>query len=125
MVIPGREELTLQPGGVHIVLRGLKKALRPYDRFDLTLVFEKVGAVQAEVLVEEKTSTPSAEMKVRHARPRARDHVRRNRVARVSATEGTTSHCKRGDNPVPMSGSTGISGEYVQLCRTVVFNRSL
>jgi len=56
VVIPGRGELTLQPEGEHIVLSGLKKPLRPYDSFELTLVFEKVGAVQIEVLVEEKTS---------------------------------------------------------------------
>jgi len=56
VVIPDRGELTLQPGGAHIALSGLKKPLRPYDSFDLTLVFEKVGAVEVEVLVEEKTS---------------------------------------------------------------------
>jgi copper(I)-binding protein len=53
--IPGLDEITLQPGGAHILLRGLKKPLRPYDSFGLTLVFEKAGTVQVEVLVEEKT----------------------------------------------------------------------
>jgi periplasmic copper chaperone A len=56
VVIPSRGELTLQPGGAHIVLSGLAKPLRPYDSFDLTLVFEKAGAVQVEVMVEEDLS---------------------------------------------------------------------
>jgi copper(I)-binding protein len=61
VVILGHGELTLQPGGTHIVLSGLKKSLRPYDSFELKLVFEKVGPVQVEVLVEEKTSDAGRE----------------------------------------------------------------
>jgi copper(I)-binding protein len=56
LLIPSRGELTLQPGGAHIALSGLKKPLYPYDNFDLTLVFEKAGAVHVDVMVEEKTS---------------------------------------------------------------------
>src|SRR5262249_5754367 len=56
LAIPGLGEITLIPGGVHIVLSGLMKALLPYDSFYLTLEFEKAGVMQVEVLVEEKTS---------------------------------------------------------------------
>jgi periplasmic copper chaperone A len=54
--IPGRGELMLRSDGPHIVLSGLKKPLRAYDSFALTLVFEKAGAVDVEVSVEEQTS---------------------------------------------------------------------
>ena len=40
------------------MLSGLRKPLRPYDSFDLTLVFEKAGAVRVEVMVEENTDNP-------------------------------------------------------------------
>ena len=56
---------------------------------------------------------------------RVRDHIKYRRLVRVSATEGTTSHCNMGDSPVPMSGNTGISREYAQFWRTVVFSHSL
>ena len=58
LLMPGLGEITVQPGGVHIVLSGLRKPLRPYDSFDLTLVFEKAGAVRVEVMVEENTDNP-------------------------------------------------------------------
>jgi copper(I)-binding protein len=54
--IPGRGELLLKPDGPHIVLSGLKKPLRAYVSFALTLVFEKAGAVNVQVSVEEQTS---------------------------------------------------------------------
>ena len=54
--IPGRGELILRSDGPHIVLSGLKKPLRAYDSFALTLVFEKAGAVNVQVSVEEQTS---------------------------------------------------------------------
>jgi copper(I)-binding protein len=54
--IPGRGELMLRSDGPHIVLSGLKKPLRAYGSFALTLVFEKAGAVDVEVSVEEQTS---------------------------------------------------------------------
>ena len=54
--IPGRGELRFRSDGPHIVLSGLKKPLRAYDTFALTLVFEKAGSVNVEVSVEEQTS---------------------------------------------------------------------
>jgi hypothetical protein len=54
--IPGRGGLMLRSDGPHIVLSGLKKPLRAYDSFALTLVFEKAGSVNVEVSVEEQTS---------------------------------------------------------------------
>ncbi|MDX2157339.1 MAG: copper chaperone PCu(A)C [Hyphomicrobiaceae bacterium] len=39
--------------GQSILLRGFKKPLSPYDTFTLSLVFEKAGRIDVEVLVEE------------------------------------------------------------------------
>ncbi len=47
-VEPGAE-LVFQPGGLHIMLIGLKKPLRQGDVFALTLVFEKAGPVTVDV----------------------------------------------------------------------------
>jgi copper(I)-binding protein len=56
LTIPGGGELTLKSDGARILLTGLAKPLSAYDSFDLTLVFQKAGAVTVEVVVEEKTS---------------------------------------------------------------------
>lgn len=50
--IPAQGEAALQPGGIHIMLIGLKQPLREGERFPLTLTFEKAGAVTVEVAVE-------------------------------------------------------------------------
>jgi len=49
--IPARDAVELKPGGLHIMLIGLKQQLKPGDKIDLTLTFEKSGekTVQAEV----------------------------------------------------------------------------
>ncbi|MGE0699659.1 MAG: copper chaperone PCu(A)C [Hyphomicrobiaceae bacterium] len=44
----------LLPEKQRIVLRAFSKALAPYDTFKLTLVFERAGRVDVEVLVEER-----------------------------------------------------------------------
>jgi len=51
--IPAHGQLALSSDGPHIVLGGLKKPLRAYDDFELTLRFEKAGAVKVDVIVEE------------------------------------------------------------------------
>ena len=49
--IPARGTVELKPEGLHIMLIGLKQQLKPGDKIDLTLTFEKSGekTVQAEV----------------------------------------------------------------------------
>ena len=44
----------LERSGRRIVLRGFTKAQAPYDTFPLTLVFERAGRIEVEVLVEER-----------------------------------------------------------------------
>ena len=50
---PARGELVLGPDGPRLLLSGFKKRLNAYDSFELTLVFEKVGRMVVEVMVEE------------------------------------------------------------------------
>lgn len=45
----------LQLSGRRLMLRGFSKPLPPWDSFPLTLVFEKAGPIEVEVLVEERT----------------------------------------------------------------------
>jgi hypothetical protein len=51
LVIPGGRSVTLAPGGVHLMIMGLKRPLRPGDRFPVTLTFAKAGRRSAEFLV--------------------------------------------------------------------------
>ncbi|OCC22510.1 hypothetical protein MB02_16350 [Croceicoccus estronivorus] len=61
--IPAGSSVKLKPGGLHIMLMGLKQPLKRDETFPLTLTFEKAGAVEAEVKVEPITSEgPMGEM---------------------------------------------------------------
>ena len=50
-VNPG-EPVTLKPGGLHVMLMGLKAQLKDGEQFPLTLTFEKAGSVAVDVAVE-------------------------------------------------------------------------
>jgi hypothetical protein len=52
--VPGKGQVALKPGGLHIMLIGLKQNLVPGDKVKLTLVFEKSG----EMLVEAEVRMP-------------------------------------------------------------------
>ena len=58
---PGRT-VTLQPGGLHLMLVGLKAPLKVGQRFDLTLNFQHAGRVQVDAYVD-----PVADMPMSHA----------------------------------------------------------
>ena len=51
--IPARETVLFQPGGLHVMLLGLKKDLKVGDSFPLVLQFAHVGDIQIEVTVLE------------------------------------------------------------------------
>ena len=55
-VAPG-EPTMLQPGGLHVMLMGLKSPLVEGESFPLTLVFENAGRVEVEVKIENATQT--------------------------------------------------------------------
>ena len=50
--IPAGQAVTLQPGGMHIMLVGLAKPLKTGQTFPLTLTFEKAGSRTVNVAVE-------------------------------------------------------------------------
>ncbi len=54
-VAPG-EPAVLKPGGLHVMLMGLKAPLVKGESFPLTLVFEKAGRVEIEVPIGEATA---------------------------------------------------------------------
>lgn len=53
--VPANGEALLMPGGVHIMLVGLKNKLYEATSFPMTLVFAKAGEVPIEVMVESVT----------------------------------------------------------------------
>jgi periplasmic copper chaperone A len=60
--VPGNDKAVLQPGGLHIMLSGLKGALKAGSEFPLTVRFEKAGPIEIEVRVER--SAPSRDLPV-------------------------------------------------------------
>lgn len=56
-IAPGAE-VKLAPGGYHLMLIGLKQALRKDDRVPVTLTFERAGSVTVELAVEAAGANP-------------------------------------------------------------------
>ena len=52
IVVPGKQEMKLEPGGAHIMLINIKRQLKEDDRFKLTLKFEHAGTIVVEVVVQ-------------------------------------------------------------------------
>ncbi|MEC9345796.1 MAG: copper chaperone PCu(A)C [Pseudomonadota bacterium] len=50
--VPAHSTVSLEPGGMHIMLIGLKRKLEDGERVPLVLVFEKAGRVAVELAVE-------------------------------------------------------------------------
>jgi copper(I)-binding protein len=50
--VPAGGKAALEPGGLHVMLIGLKAPLKEGDKFPLTLTFAKAGKVDVEVIVE-------------------------------------------------------------------------
>jgi periplasmic copper chaperone A len=55
IVVPAGESVSLEPGGLHVMLLGLRQHLEPEDTFTLTLTFETAGEVDVSVVVRERT----------------------------------------------------------------------
>jgi periplasmic copper chaperone A len=58
--IPANQPVTLAPGGLHIMLEGLAKPLKPGQSFPLTLTFDKAGMRTVNVAVEKVGATGPA-----------------------------------------------------------------
>jgi copper(I)-binding protein len=54
-VAPG-EPTVLKPGGLHIMLMGLRQPLREGETFPLVLTFQRAGTIEVEVMVLKATS---------------------------------------------------------------------
>ena len=54
--VPPNKAVVLKPGGLHLMLVGLKAPLKQGDKFPLTLKFEKAGEVTVVVNVEPASS---------------------------------------------------------------------
>jgi copper(I)-binding protein len=50
--VPANQATVLKPGGLHLMLMGLKAPLKQGQRFAMTLKFEKAGEVKVEVPVD-------------------------------------------------------------------------
>jgi copper(I)-binding protein len=58
IVLPAGQKVELKPGGMHVMLMGLKRQLKEGETFPLTLRFEAAGEIAIDVRVE-KLSGPS------------------------------------------------------------------
>ena len=54
--------VTFAPGGLHVMLTGLKQPLKVGDSFPLTLTFAKAGAMTVTVSVQQIKAKPKADM---------------------------------------------------------------
>lgn len=50
--LPAGKPVRMAPGGLHVMLIGLNRKLKPGDTFDLTLTFERAGKVPVKVEVQ-------------------------------------------------------------------------
>lgn len=58
--IPPGATVTLAPGGLHLMMMGLKNPLKEATRVPLTLVFEKAGKIDVELVVMALGASPDA-----------------------------------------------------------------
>jgi len=56
--VPAGQTVALQPGGLHLMLVGLKGPLKPGAAVPLTLKFEKAGQVKVDLKVESDAPQP-------------------------------------------------------------------
>jgi copper(I)-binding protein len=61
--LPAGKTVELKPGGMHIMLVGLKAPLKEGTSFPLKLKFEKAGEITVDVKVESLTANPAADHK--------------------------------------------------------------
>ena len=61
-----KSKTELKPGGYHIMLMELAAPLKAGDRFPLTLVFEKAGAVTVDIVVEKMSGPAPDHGRVKH-----------------------------------------------------------
>ena len=50
--VPAKGHVEFKPGGLHLMIFGIKSQIKPGDKLPLTLVFENAGSVEMEAQVE-------------------------------------------------------------------------
>ncbi|CAF25565.1 copper chaperone PCu(A)C [Bartonella quintana] len=58
--IPGNGEITLKPGGDHIMFTGLSQPFKPGDKISAKLTFEKAGTINVDFSVNAMSTTSSS-----------------------------------------------------------------
>lgn len=61
VVVPARGSVAFQPGGLHLMVMGLKAPLKAGAAQEITLRFERAGAVKARFAVVSAVAAPMAE----------------------------------------------------------------
>lgn len=65
--VPAGQSVALEPGGLHVMLMGLKEPLQQGNKFPLTLEFEQAGSVTVDVMVQLLTGSKAAQGSDDHA----------------------------------------------------------
>jgi copper(I)-binding protein len=60
IAVPAGGTVELKPGGLHLMLMGLKQPLAAGSKLPLTLRFEKAGELQVELVVGQRAAAPAA-----------------------------------------------------------------
>lgn len=60
IAVPAGGSAALEPGGLHVMMMGLKEPLAQDSSFPLTLVFDKAGSVTVDVTVDRMGGTQDA-----------------------------------------------------------------
>jgi periplasmic copper chaperone A len=63
LAIPPGATVALAPGGLHLMMMGLKAPLKQGEKVPVTLVFEKAGSIDVELAVVAMGATPAQEHK--------------------------------------------------------------
>jgi copper(I)-binding protein len=66
LALPPGKAVELKPGGLHIMVMGLKRPLKAGERVSVTLRFEKAGAVTIDMPVQAPPSAPPAHHGTHH-----------------------------------------------------------
>ena len=60
VAVPPGGEVRLAPGGLHIMMIGLRRPLAPGDRFPVRLRFQRAGAIEIPFTVEQRPARPAS-----------------------------------------------------------------
>jgi len=73
--IKGGASMVLKPGGLHVMLMGLKAPLKAGATFPMTFTFEQAGSIEVEVHVTTATAMGAGEMKMAEAMHHGKGHA--------------------------------------------------